>query len=100
MLDAVHEAASLHLLDCKIVVLDLRLRSSSAEDEDRQRPLKILASLSLRQRFNQCCGATARHTYLIVVRLGLTAATGYSGALAPGPLASPRVVISSLMTVE
>jgi len=38
--------------------------------------MKILASLSLRQRLNQCSGATARHTYLIVVRSELTAATG------------------------
>ena len=37
--------------------------------------MKILASLSLRQRLNQCSGATARHTYLIVVRSELTAAT-------------------------
>ena len=35
-----------------------------------------------------------------VVSWRLTAATGYSGALAPGPLASPRVWSSLLMITE
>ena len=56
--------------------------------EDRCRPLDEDPCFAvIRQQCNQCRGAPARHTNLIVVRLVLTAATGYSGALAPGPLA-------------
>jgi len=67
--------------------------SNSIEDicglvEDRCRPLNEDPCFAvIVQRCNQCRGAPARHTNLIVVRLDLTAATGYSGALAPGPLA-------------
>ena len=73
--------------------------SNSIEDicglvEDRCRPLNEDPCFAvIVQRCNQCRGAPARHTNLIVVRLDLTAATGYSGALAPGPLAFASGVI-------
>ena len=55
-----------------------------SEDEDRRRPLKIPVRCRFYSGSTSIVERQLDTQYLIVVRLGLTAATGYSGALAPG----------------